>query len=168
MINKMIKADQLKLAKVKYYDAEANGIEVNGLDAYAFLMKAGKDYVNVFDLTSNLPIFERVPYSNTTKDGVNYGTKVIQISGEADKSGLCYVLETSTAKDLFEVEELDEEALKRYIVSSKKFFIDRKSIIQDNPSLIARMKALPILLSDEKKHDKLRKFVDSHETGKRY
>ena len=164
MVNKQMKADQVRLARVRYYDDSKKGIEVDNIGAYAFLVKAGTKYINIFDITSDLPVFERVPYSNTTKDGEDFGSKVMQISGVEDVSGLVYVLEDSTAKDLFNEDQVSDELLKRYIIHSKKFFVDRKSIIQDCPSKLEMLRALPILLSDEKKHAKLQRLVDSHIT----
>ena len=168
MISKTMKSENVRLARVRYYDVERNGLEVDDINAYAFLLKTGTSYINIFDMTSNYPVFDRVPYSNTTKNGEDYGTKVIQISGDPDKSGLCYVLEATTGKSLFNLDEVTDELLKIYMIHSNKFFVDRMNILQESPSLLQKIGNLPKLVADEKKHARLQKLVDSHQTEKRY
>lgn len=168
MISKVMKADHVRLARVRYNDIHNKGVEIDDIDAYAFLLKAGESYINIFDITSGYPVFERMPYSNTTSDGEDYGTKLIQISGDRNKSGLCYVLEDITARNLFNLDEVTEDLLKEYIIRSNKFFVDRKSILQDTPSFMKKVGALPKLLKDEKKHMRLQRFIESHNTGKSY
>ena len=168
MISKTMKSENVRLARVRYYDVKNNGLEVDDINAYAFLLKAGESYINIFNITSGYPVFDRMPYSNTTKDGVDYGTKVIQLSGDPDKSGLCYVLEATTAKSLFDLDEVDEEFLKTYMIHSNKFFVDRLNILQENPSLLKKIGTLPKMLKDEKKHARLQRFVESHEDEKSY
>ena len=72
---KLISTDKLSLAKVKYFDVKHNGVEVTGEDPYVFLLNINNTYINLFDPVENLPVYDRLPYSNTTMSGVDFGSK---------------------------------------------------------------------------------------------
>ena len=69
METKKMKTQDLRLARVRYYDTKHNGAELSHLEAYAFLRKAGEHFYNVFDVVEDLPVLDRMPYSCTTRSG---------------------------------------------------------------------------------------------------
>ena len=52
-----IKTENLRLAKIKYYDTVHNGVEVSDLDAYVFLVQVGE---NQFLNLKKLPKQEKI------------------------------------------------------------------------------------------------------------
>ena len=167
MIDK-VNIENLRLAKVRYYDAEKKGLEITDLNAYAFIFASGSSYVNLFDMTDEIPVFERVPYTNTTQSGLNYGTKVRQLTGDRDKSGACYLLEKMNVKDLFQKDKISIEQIKDYMLHSSLFFVDRKDIIQEDYTFLEKIKFLPVILSDEKKQQQLQEYLFSQEKQHQY
>ena len=162
-----IRTKDLKLAKIKRWDVVNNGVEVNQIDAYTFLYFMNGNYINLFDFTNNYPVFKRVPYSNTTKDGESYGTKVEQVAGDISKSGPCYMLSSETAFDLFGVETISLDMLKKYIVNSDLFFPDRKTIIDNDYSSFKKIKNLPKIIDDQIKKKQLDAYLYSSDDKSR-
>ena len=168
MENKKLKASSIRLAKVKYYDAKRGGVEVSDIDAYAFLYRYGEEYVNIFDLGESLPVFERVPYSNTTLDGEDFGTKLMLVGGDDTKSGACYILEKTTAKDLMGEDQVSVDSLQDYLLRSNDFFVDRLSILDDETTMINKSLYYHTYLSDKRRMYTLKKYFGSHENGVSY
>lgn len=168
MEKKKMKAENVRLAKVKYYDVDHNGVEVNDMDAYAFLYLNGESYVNLFDVCEDLPVFERVPYSNTTLSGEDFGTKLKLVSGDDSVSGACYVLERENAKEMFGTDEIDLSVLQKYLLKSSKFFVDRLGLLEDKNSNINKRLYYHTYLADQKRMEELKKYINSHEKVKTY
>ena len=108
MLNIKIDSKKLKLAQIKYFDVEHNGLEVTGQDVYAFLYDVNGTYVNPFNVFEEMPVYKRLPYSNTTLDGDDYGSKITLAQGEP-VDGLSYVISNTSMEDLFGNKELDTE-----------------------------------------------------------
>jgi len=126
-----IKTERLKLAQIRHFSKAHNGVEVPRNKAYVFLYKLGEDkYVNLFNTMQELPVYERVPYSNTTKEGLDYGTKIVLASGE-EKSGPCFVVENIGMDNLFGEEKISLEQLKQFVFASNLFFIDRPTLVEE-------------------------------------
>ena len=168
MENKKFKAENVRLAKVKYYDVDHNGVEVNDMDAYAFLYQMGDNYINIFDVCESLPVFERVPYSNTTLSGDDFGTKLKLVSGDDGSSGACYILEKEDGKKLFGREDIDMSTLQNYLLKSSKFFVDRLRLLEDKDSKINKRLYYHTYLADQKKMKELMDYINSHEKVKTY
>ena len=158
--DRRIDPSRLYLAQLKYFDEEHNGIEVNDIDAYAFLYEINGVYINPFDVFETLPVYKRVPYSNTTRDGEDFGSKIVLKQGES-KDGPCYVIGFVEFKDLFGRDEIDEEVLKRFIITSGRFFVDRLSIMKSLGGG-ERVKYQDKILSDYDQLLKLQEYFDSH------
>lgn len=157
-----IKTNRLFLAGVRYFDIEHNGVEILPLEAYAFLTEVNGKYVNIFSPEEELPVYKRVPYSNTTRDGEDYGSMIMLVNGEVVE-GPCFVLEAE--QPYFRKEEMTMEELEQYIVSSDKFFVDRIKILQNKRKLLFGRKKLQKDLSDL---EKLNDFFGSYEKGITY
>ena len=118
-----INTKDLRIAEVRYFDTEHNGVEIPPLTAYAFLLKVGEEYINIINPGKDYPVYERVPYSNTTREGWEFGTKIILATGEC-QDGLCYVVGNTPMEDVFCVSTVTRRELIENIVKSGEFFID--------------------------------------------
>lgn len=127
-----ITTERLKLAQVRFYSESHRGVEIPREKAYAFLYRLEDDqYINLLDPLNELPVYERVPYANSFQNGESYGTKISLVSGDS-KSGACYVMENIGFDRIFEEKTITMDQLKKYILASDKFFIDRPKIVEDS------------------------------------
>lgn len=160
--NEKFMAKDLRLAEIKYFNEEAKGIELTEPIGYVILEKLRDDlYANPFDISDFTPVFERLPYSNTTRNGVEYGSKVRLVINKAE-SGPCYVLTNINLGDCFDREEIEGKDLEDYILKSGYYFPDRKNIA------VKRFKKHPIemfkvLLNDEKQAEKFSDFFEERD-----
>lgn len=151
----MIKTEDLLFTTLKYYEKD-KGVEVSDNFAYAFLVKVSDDvYINPFEPLDLYPVFERVPYSNVTKDGESYGSKM-RLLNDIDTTGPCYIVMSGKLfdKDLISYEELEE-----YILNSDKFFKDRFYIAKDRLAKLKQpLKMLSIMKKDVFQLDDMDKY----------
>ena len=129
----MIDSKKIRLGKVSYYSMSHNGSCVPPIDAYVFMVNVNGVYVNPFNEEMNFPVYDRSPYSCTTRDGDDYGNLIQNVQGE-DRNGTCIVLERFDVGESFGEKELSLGMLEDYILSSNKFFVDRLNLIQENIS----------------------------------
>lgn len=127
-MNRVIKVENLKLAALRYYDKN-NGVELTDPLGYVILENIGNDfYINPLDIDAEeYPVFERLPYSNVTLSGDEFGSKMILVN-DIDVSGPCYVLFNTNLKDSFDKDLIEESELKGYILNSNYYFRDRKKV----------------------------------------
>lgn len=156
----------LKLGQVRYFDKDHNGIEVIPVSAYVILFKNGNDYYNIFNVDNVYPVYKRVPYSNTTMDGEDFGTKIVLDSGEC-KDGLCYVLENKSLMLLFKKDVVSYEELLEYVINSKFFFVDRLDMLKNYPSFLPKDKRNHKIAADSYRLDLLNNCLN-HEIEKTY
>lgn len=169
MIDKEINIDKLKLAKLKYFDKKRMGVEVSEINAYAFLVNIDGKYVNVFDESlSDIPVFDRTFYSNTTSSGIDFGTKLIYLSGKLE-TGPCYIVEQNDMKQKFGSSVVSLSDIERYILDSNDYFIDRESILS-NPNMSRKEKRKYKLkrFFDQKEKEKLDEFFSERDCGFQY
>ncbi len=162
-----INLKKLRIGVLKNFSLENNGVEVSENLAYVVL-EEGKNpkYLNIFNMMEiygDIPVFERLPYANTTKCWEDFGSKLKVVQGEENlKSGPCYVLlkddlSVYLGKDFMSAKELEE-----YIINSKYYFKDREDLV------LERMKRHPIkmakiLYSDFKQGEKVREFFEERD-----
>ena len=161
-----IDASKLRLAQVKYFDEEHNGIEVTNTDAYVFLYDVNGQYINPFDVFAELPVYQRVPYSNTTRSGEDFGSKIQHVQGDI-KDGPCYVIGFTKVEDLFRNEDLDTEVLKDFIIHSRRFFIDRPELMKSLGKK-EKFRYREKMESDEDLLCQFIEYMDSHKKGYQY
>ena len=131
MRNTKIEANRLRLARLRYFDEVANAVEIPSEEAYAFLVDVHGTYINPFNPFEEVPVYDRTNYTNTTLDGVSYGTKIVLASGEV-KDGPCYVLEKNDGREIFDKEEVTIKDLEDYMFASQDFFFDRMEVAKAN------------------------------------
>ena len=158
-----LKTKDLRITEIRYFDTLHNGVLVPSQEAYTFLQKIGDQYVNVFTPEVEYPIYERVPYSNTTKDGWEFGTKIMLVSGEC-QDGLCYVMERTPVQDVLRVDEITKEELEKVILKSNVFFINRIDLLKKEKNSFFNRQ----LREDQKKMKKFQQYLDSCQKGLQY
>ena len=133
MRKKDIETKRIRLGKVTYFDTKNNGSRVPEVDAYVLLIKLNGIYINPFNLADEMPIYDRVPYSNTTRGGEDYGTKIVHVQGK-EEDGRCIVLDTVKGEELFGEGTIELDQLEEYVIQSNKFFIDRIDLLDKRTS----------------------------------
>lgn len=127
-----IKTERLKLAQIRHFSKAHNGVEVPKEKAYVFLYQMGEgQYMNILNPLHELPVYERVPYGNTTSDGFSYGTKIVLASGE-EKTGPCYVVENLGMDNIFGERTISMKQLHEFVLASNMFFMDRPFIVEES------------------------------------
>ena len=168
MIDRDIDLKRLKLAKVRYYDAENNGAELSDIDAYAFLINVNGHYINLFDPIEELPVYDRTFYTNTTRRGDDFGTLIKHIDG-AIEDGPCYILERMDLGRIFKGDTIKISELVNYIFKSDKFFVDRLNLYKENKGSLPRNTiSKNKLKEDVLKMFRLEEYLNGHERTKVY
>lgn len=131
MKSDVIKTSRLRKARIKYFESDKNGCEVFCPEAYALLLKVGDAYINVVNPYEECNVYDRVPYSNSTKSGEDYGTKLLLVCGR-EEDGLCYVLEPKLGafEDKSYIRFCDIENEIAYNLSV--FYFDRWDLFKDS------------------------------------
>ena len=141
MKNSIVKTKNLALAEVRYFDEERQAVEVMADPAYVILMHVKDSYINPFHLGEELPVYTRLPYSNTTLDGEDFGTKIALASGDV-KDGPCFVINEDNLEPFFGIKEISIEELGNYMIQSSKFFVDRMNLLEDGYGSVRRNHSL--------------------------
>ncbi len=161
-MEKIIKTDNIKIGVIKEYTDK--GLVLASDYEYVILTKEDNKYFDIFDRKKEekFAVFQRMPYSNMTKDGEAYGTKVCQVNGVAPKDGSeCVVLLNVDFKDVFAREEILMRDLKDFALKSKYFIRQRREYAFDrlidleNP--ISMLKVIVKDTLDEKRIAKQKK-----------
>lgn len=158
-----MKTNQLRIAEVRYFDTYHNGILVPSQETYTFLYKMGNQFINVFTPEIEYPVYERVPYSNVTKDGWEFGTKILLVSGEC-QDGLCYVMERTPIEDVLRVDEITKEELEDVVLKSNLFFINRIDLLKRQKNYFFNRQ----YRDDMKKMKSFQQYIDSCCKGLQY
>ena len=127
MKNKEISTDRVRLAQIRYFDVAENASEIPSEKAYAFLIKVNGVYINPFNPLEEVPVYDRLWYSNTTWEGREFGTKIVLAQGEVQE-GKCYILEMEKGKDIFDKKSVTIKDLEDYMFKSDDFFADRLTV----------------------------------------
>ena len=164
--NNYIDSKRIRVGKITYFDADNNGSLVPPISAYVFMLQFGNLYINPFDLASDYPVYDRVPYSNCTRDGLEYGTKIKHVQGEI-KNGPCIVLEKVDFSEHYGEDKMSLKSLGDIMIGSNKFFVDRLNVLEDrNVGLIIKGSIRKKILEDKINHRKLNDFIDKCESEK--
>ena len=164
-MNKRLDTNKIRIAQVRYYDTRMNGAELSSIVAYAFLYQVGEDqYINLIDPTKDYAVFDRTPYSNVLKSGLEYGTRIVHKCGKIE-DGICYVMDEARGKEIFGTDSIDKDRIESYIMNSDYFFLDRPDIMKKIP-LMRRLKYASLILADSKRLSDFYAFIDSHDEKK--
>jgi hypothetical protein len=161
----MIPVERIKKAQLRYFDG--NGTEVPEIKAYTIFIKNDETYINLFNFVTECNVYERLPYSNNTLDGEDFGTKIRLVCGKEER-GLCYVLESGKMEELSHYDSISMTDLYKIILKSDDFYFDRKDIITAYPHLVSRRERKKILKNDDVMMDELYDYLDDKELEKTY
>lgn len=121
-MKKVVNVEDLFLAEVRRFDVEMNASEIPLVRGYTFLERDGDSYRNLFCPSLDYPVYVRTPYTNTTRDGEDYGSKIILAQGDVE-DGLCFIIQSSLSK-MINQDKITTSELKKYVLQSDKFFLD--------------------------------------------
>ncbi len=166
-MNNNIDAKRIRMGKITYFDVEHNGSLVPPIDTYVFMVNVNGTYINPFNLNMELPVYDRVPYSNTTRDGESYGTKIKHVQGEVE-NGPCIVLDKTDVGRLYGEEKISTDMLEEYMLRSDKFFIDRIELYEKIKTKKNLFWALDNRLATIRKRDVSQQYFDDMEKLDKY
>lgn len=160
-----IPVKDLRKAKIRYYE-EGMGCEIPEIEAYALLIKIGDEYRNVARPLEECNVYDRVPYSNRTQGGDDFGTKIVLASGE-EKDGVCYIIEKKLGafegKDYVTVKEIDDEIINNLDV----FYFDRWDLCFEGEVPINANSRI-VKKADRERRKKFIEFLESKEKQKTF
>lgn len=159
-MNIRFKTKDIKLAELKYFDKDHGGMEYMDSLSLIFVAKVGDEYVNLLNICESYQTYERVPYSNTTNDGEDFGTMISLVSG-VEKNGPCWLLTGQKVDDLLKEETVSIEELEDYVLNSRDYFKDRYDIAFNRLYRGERLfKMLDIINKDITKKRNIDRFFD--------
>ena len=166
MRNLEVDVARIRLAQLRKYDVKRSASEIpeENSKAYAILVEVNGTYINVLNPLEELPVYDRTPYANTTKDGVHdYGNKIVLVNGE-EKDGPCYILEKEDMKYEFRKERVSIKDIENYVLSSKLFFADRIKLLDNNRRIPRSLYNKRLLLEDMERLNRLNNYLYSEDT----
>lgn len=166
-MKKNIPVEKIKKAQLRYFDEEHNGVEIPEIKAYTIFVETDDGYVNLFTGLDNYNVYERLPYTNTTQGGEDFGTKIRLVSGK-EEDGVCYVLESKGMTELKGLESVTKEYLYKLILESEDFYFDRLDLLNAYPHMLGFFEKQAIKKKDKESLKKLFKYLDGHEKEKVY
>ena len=167
MKNNLLDVKKLRLAQVRYFNEERMSSSLPRQAAYAFLVQLGDAYFNVFNPTENLPVYDRVPYTNVNEFGEEFGNMISLVYGEI-KDGPCYILQSLPVDKLFEKDTISFLELENYMINSSLFFVDRIGLIEDSMKKNSIKFSKSLLLKDFERLEQLNCFFEKQGKGISY
>ena len=161
-MNTNIPVKKIRRAQIRYFEKNRNACEIPEINAYTYFLDLNGVYVNIFHPFDEYNIYDRLPYSNSTSNGEEFGTVIKLVSGNIE-DGVCYVLDRSRF-EFGDKKYISAEELESIIINMDEFVVDRLSILESkkNISIIKRKK---IIKSDMKKLQELQDYINSKEKG---
>ncbi len=131
--NMEILTDKLHLVDIRFYKKEY-GVELPNeeLTPKAIIYENNGEYANVIT-GEKLPFLTKSPYTNSTKSGVSYGTKLfVKTPDMIEAEGICYVeIENAMIDEIKKDSIIKYHNLEEKILYSKLYFKDRIRIIEE-------------------------------------
>ena len=156
-MEKNAKTKDVKIGVIKRYTDK--GVELSSDYEYVLLVKRNNKYIDVFDKGNEekYAVFQRVPYANTTLNGEDFGTKLLQVNDYYCVDGEdCIILlnvdfRSVLKRDIISMEDLRALAFKSsfFIRQRKKYAIEKLKKMED-PVLMIR-----IILGDSLEEKKI-------------
>lgn len=159
-----IPVERIKKAQLRYYEKD-KGVEIPYFKAYTIFIKKDDVYMNLFNMLEDYNVYERLPYSNTTQSGEDFGTKIRLVYGK-EEEGTCYVLESQRMKELDGLETISIRDLYDIILRSEDFYFDRVDLLNAYPHLLGYSDRKAILKKDKPMLKELFDYFDSKEKEK--
>ncbi len=155
----LIKTKDIRLGAIRKFIGK--GLEYKNDSEFVLLVKDKDKYLDLFseEDTENFAVFKRLPYSNTTLDGVSYGTKVFQVNNfKAVDGSSCVLLENVNFKEILEKDVISADELKNYALQSKYFIRQRKEYAISKLKQFQRpLEMLKVIINDTREEKRLDK-----------
>ena len=159
MNNTKLPVKNIRRAQLRYFQSDINACEIPEIKAYAYFLKIKDVYVNILNPFEDCNIYDRVPYSNSTRDGEDFGSKIKLVNGSS-VDGICYVLDTEkvniSTKEYISIEEFESEIIKLDI-----FIPDRIRMIESKNDVTGLM--IKRLIKDKKLYKQFEKYLEEKE-----
>ena len=128
----MINTKDLKIAAIRYYDDEHNGMEFTDPVSHVVLLNRGDTYINLLNPGEVCPIWVRVPNTtNAIGSSDEYiGTKIDIVQGDI-QSGEAWLIDDTDMSSCFGKENVSLRDVENYVISSSDYFHNRAELIQD-------------------------------------
>ena len=158
-MERKIKTKDIYVGVVKTYTDK--GVEVSADSECVILLKEDGQYKNIFSLdeTLNCAIFKRVPYSNTTQDGEDFGTKLVQINEyQPTNNEECLILMDFDFQNFFGKEDIDIERIYDFSLKTDFFIRQRRRYaVEKMKKLQEPVGMLKIIINDSKEEKTIAK-----------
>lgn len=134
MIWMIINTKELKIAAVRYFDKDKNGLELTDPISHVVLLNRGATYISLFSPGELAPIYKRLPCT-ANKCGLedSYGTKIKLVSGEV-QTGEAWLLTDTDFYSVFGKGLVSLRDVEDYVIESGDYFHDRADIIRQRIS----------------------------------
>ena len=160
-----IAVENLRKAKIRYYET-GKGCEIPEIEAYALLIKLGDEYRNVARPLEECNVYDRVPYSNHTQGGDDFGTKIVLASGK-EEDGVCYIMEKKLGafegKDYVTVKEIIDDEI---IGNLDVFYFDRWNLCFYDGGIPMHKNSRLVKKADKKRRKQFIEFIESKDKQK--
>lgn len=152
METRIVSIDRIKRAEIRYYESDKNSVAIPDMKAYSILLDVNGTYINIVDPFKEINVYGRLPYTNSTISGEDYGNKIISLSGN-EEDGVCYVFEPKLPSELTDLviegtDLINIDDIYRYMANSDDFYYDRVDLLRKNPRLVKFGKARKIIDAD--------------------
>ena len=128
-----MKTSEIKLVHLRLY-IKGEGAEIDSSMPKALVIYNEEDnkYHNIIIPEETYPLLKRLPYSNTTISGEEYGTKLIAVDpNQKDETCICAILtDDKFMSELKEQIYIEMKDLEDKILYSNLYFKDRIRIIE--------------------------------------
>ena len=125
----MIKVKDIKVADVRYFDGEHNGLEFTEPLSRVVLLNRGDTYINLLNPGEFAPIYKRIPNTTNAYSTEDYfGTKIEHVSG-MERTGEAWLLTDGDFRCIFSGDEVTIKEIEDYVLRSSYYFHNRAELI---------------------------------------
>lgn len=129
----IIKTSKIELVDLRLY-SKGQGVEVDDQmpKALVYYDETDNKYHNVIMQEETYPLLRRLPYSSTTANGVDFGTKLlVEDQSQIEEVGICAILSDDPFIDEIRKQpDIHIRELEDIMLNSSLYFKDRIRIIE--------------------------------------
>lgn len=156
-MRRMIKVKNIKVADVRYFDGEHNGLEFTEPLSRVVLLNRGDTYINLLNPGEIAPIYRRIPNTTNAYSTEDYfGTKIEHVCGE-EKTGEAWLLADIDFSRIFCSEFVDIKDVEDYVLRTCDYYHNRADLIETRLQREGLSPRDIMLLVDTKVKDKEKK-----------